>query len=47
MKETTETEEAARVRGGRRVRIVKRRGERREVPPLDLRTPSGKRTLPY
>jgi len=47
MKETTETDGAGRVRGGRRVRIAKRRGERREQPPLDLRTPSGKRTLPY
>ncbi|HEU5331915.1 MAG TPA: hypothetical protein VFU73_04115 [Actinocrinis sp.] len=47
MKETTETDGAGRVRGGRRVQITKRRGERREPPPLDLRSPSGKRTLPY
>lgn len=46
MKETTETDGAGRVRGGRRIRITKH-GERREPPPLDLRTPSGKRTLPY
>jgi len=29
------------------VRIVKRRRTRKELPELDLRTPSGKRTLPY
>jgi hypothetical protein len=32
---------------GARVQIVKRRRARKEVPDLDLRTPSGKRTLPY
>jgi hypothetical protein len=47
MKETTETDGAARARGGRRVRVTRRRGARRELPPVDLRTPSGKRTLPY
>jgi hypothetical protein len=47
MKETTETDGAARARAGARVRITRRRGARRELPPLDLRSPSGKRTLPY
>lgn len=46
MKETTETGGAGRARGGQ-VRTTRRRGTRRELPPLDLRTPSGKRTLPY
>ncbi len=32
---------------GRRIRIVKRTGRRRESEPLDLRTPSGRRELPY
>lgn len=32
---------------GARVQIVKRRRARKELPDLDLRTPSGKRTLPY
>ena len=30
-----------------RVRVVRRRTARRELPELDLRTPSGRRTLPY
>ena len=30
-----------------RVRVFKRRRPRRELPPLDLRTPSGRRELPY
>ena len=30
-----------------RIRVFKRRQPRREVPPLDLRTPSGRRKLPY
>lgn len=30
-----------------RVRVFKRRHPRRELPPLDLRTPSGRRELPY
>lgn len=32
---------------GARLQIVKRRRIRRDLPELDLRTPSGKRTLPY
>jgi hypothetical protein len=32
---------------GARIQVVKRRRTRRELPDLDLRTPSGKRTLPY
>jgi len=31
----------------RLVRLVRRSAVRRELPPLDLRTPSGRRTLPY
>jgi hypothetical protein len=31
---------------GRRV-TMRRRAVRRELPPLDLRTPSGRSTLPY
>lgn len=30
-----------------RVRVFKHRRPRRELPPLDLRTPSGRRELPY
>jgi hypothetical protein len=29
------------------VRVVKQRRVRRGLPPLDLRTPSGRRQLPY
>jgi hypothetical protein len=47
MKQTTEADGVERTRGDVRVRIVKRHRTRRELPPLDLRTPSGKRTLPY
>lgn len=32
---------------GARVQVVKRRRPRKEQPELDLRTPSGKRALPY
>lgn len=32
---------------GTRSQILKRRRVRKELPELDLRTPSGKRTLPY
>jgi hypothetical protein len=47
MKRTTETDGAATAGGATRVRVVKRHRRRRDLPPLDLRTPSGKRTLPY
>jgi hypothetical protein len=47
MKQTTEADGADRTRGSVRVRIVKRHRARREPEPLDLRTPSGKRRLPY
>jgi hypothetical protein len=32
---------------GRRIRIYKRHTSRRSLPPLDLRTPSGRHRLPY
>jgi hypothetical protein len=32
---------------GRRIRVYKSRQGRRDLPPLDLRTPSGRRRLPY
>lgn len=32
---------------GARLQIAKRRRARKDLPELDLRTPSGKRTLPY
>ncbi len=32
---------------GARTRIIRRRRIRKELPELDLRTPSGKRTLLY
>lgn len=31
----------------KRVRVIRRRRARRDLPELDLRTPSGRRTLPY
>ncbi|HZP53863.1 hypothetical protein [Actinocrinis sp.] len=31
----------------RRIRVLKRQPSRRALPPLDLRTPSGRRRLPY
>jgi hypothetical protein len=33
--------------GARRTVLRQRRPVRRELPPLDLRTPSGKKVLPY
>lgn len=33
--------------GSGRIRIQRRPTTSRELPPLDLRSPSGKRTLPY
>ncbi|HEU5333370.1 MAG TPA: hypothetical protein VFU73_11405 [Actinocrinis sp.] len=30
-----------------RIRMFKRRQPRRELPPVDLRPPSGRRELPY
>jgi hypothetical protein len=47
MKRTTETDGTGTAGGAKQVRVVKRHSRRRDVPPLDLRTPSGKRTLPY
>ncbi|HEU5429730.1 MAG TPA: hypothetical protein VFU74_22805 [Actinocrinis sp.] len=32
---------------GRRIRVHKHQPTRRVLPPLDLRTPSGRRHLPY
>jgi hypothetical protein len=32
---------------GARTQIIRRRRIRKDLPELDLRTPSGKRTLPY
>ena len=43
----TDATRAASFRSGRRVRLVKRHRARRELPSLDLRTPSGRRQLPY
>ena len=31
----------------KRVRVIRRRRAHRELPELDLRTPSGRRALPY
>jgi hypothetical protein len=35
------------VNRGRRIRVVKRHTARRQLPELDLRTPSGRHSLPY
>jgi hypothetical protein len=31
----------------RRIRVVRRKKSSTSLPPLDLRTPSGRRVLPY
>lgn len=43
----TDAAQATQSGTGKRVRITKRRRVRREPQPLDLRTPSGRRRLPY
>ena len=47
MKQVPPTSIAPQVYTARRVRVTRRRRARRELPELDLRTPSGRRTLPY
>lgn len=47
MKRIQVTRTTARIHGTTRVRVNKRRQPRRDLPELDLRTPSGRRTLPY
>jgi hypothetical protein len=47
MKRVPQTSIAPQVNASKRVRVTRRRRARRELPELDLRTPSGRRTLPY
>ncbi|HZU55113.1 MAG TPA: hypothetical protein VFA06_04545 [Actinocrinis sp.] len=47
MKQVPSTRIAPQVYASKRVRVIRRRRARRELPELDLRTPSGRRTLPY
>ncbi len=50
MKRIQNTDAARTTQSGvrqRRIRLAKKRQARREPPPLDLRTPSGQRRLPY
>jgi len=42
----TPSQHTATQRGGR-VRVVRRKSSSANLPPLDLRTPSGRRRLPY
>jgi hypothetical protein len=47
MKRVASTSTAVQIRASKRVQVARRRRARRDLPELDLRTPSGRRTLPY